>query len=267
MMKNIKLIKYPKWVVCFCLFCLLKTGFATAAGEVEPQNFEAEDSLEAYNRVIFNINKQLDEGFAKPVSQLYLDTMPYAWKHVISNFFSYLDDYNVLINDILQLEWQKTTKTVGRLLINTSFGMVGALDLAGEVGFERHNNDYGVTFAKLGYTNATYIVLPALGPSTIRDLLGRGISALIYTQIKPDELSWGLYGLSLLDIRANLLLAEKLAATIAEDEYRFIRDTYLRSRREAVLGETQVNASRDAAEEDIFNDIAKDKHNDQNNIK
>lgn len=192
------------------------------------------DPLESLNRSVYRFNDVFDKAIAKPVAQGYSAAMPVPGKIVVSNFFSNLDDLIVTVNDLLQLKFTQAASDGARFLFNSTFGVFGLLDVAHRL--EKHNEDFGQTLGYWGVESGPYIVLPFLGPSSLRDGVG------LYADSRPSKLRRvehmrsrnQLYLANSINHRAQLLDQEKVLDEAALDRYEFIRDAYL-LRRESLV--------------------------------
>jgi len=131
------------------------------------------DPLESLNRVIFDFNEVIQDAFLRPLTRFYNETVPATARQGVSNFINNLNTPVTLANDILQGEGQRALQTFGRALVNSTYGIFGLSDLAGELGVERHKEDFGQTLAVYGMEEGFYLVLPILGPSNPRDAIGK----------------------------------------------------------------------------------------------
>jgi len=156
---------------------LAATNGQPAAGEMLAQAKqgveEVNDPLEPVNRAIFDFNEVVQDAFLRPITRFYNDTVPATVRLGISNFINNLSTPVTLANDILQGEGQRALETVGRAMVNSTFGILGFSDLAGQLGVERHKEDFGQTLAVYGVEEWFYLVLPILGPSNPRDAIGK----------------------------------------------------------------------------------------------
>lgn len=187
------------------------------------------DPWEGYNRHIFNFNEQVDKYIAKPIAQGYKDITPDTVEESVTNVFANVGTVGTIANDALQLKGQQLSMDVARLLFNSTFGVLGIFDVAGKMGIEKHEEDFGQTLGYWGVEPGNYFVLPFLGPSTVRDTVGlipdRAIDPIANWDEIPERNS--ATALRMIDTRANLLEAEK---AISGDRYVFIRDAYLQHR-------------------------------------
>jgi phospholipid-binding lipoprotein MlaA len=222
--------------------CMVLSGCAA----IPPDKVSPSDPWESFNRGVFDFNQTADQWVIKPVATGYAEIMPLMLRKSISNFFNSLDDLKVLANDILQLKFKHAGDTTGRLLLNTTVGFFGFFDPAGEFGVRKRDQDFGQTLGFWGFESGPYLVLPFLGSSTLRDGVGlvadSQIKKLPFDQIEHDSTRdwayYGSYGLNILNLRAELLGAEKLLDTAATDPYIFMRSAYLQKRQALINGET-----------------------------
>ncbi|MEP7083937.1 MAG: VacJ family lipoprotein, partial [Betaproteobacteria bacterium] len=202
-------------------------------GAVQAQVY---DPLEPVNRVIFNVNDTLDRVIVRPVAQGYVNVVPRLVRTGVSNVFGNISDAFSAINNLLQGKREALGTDMGRVLINTTFGLGGIFDIASEGNIEKHDEDFGQTLGYWGVGPGPYLVLPILGPSNIRDTAGLVVQGYLdpVNQVTPPENQWELIVLRALDTRARLLGAEDLVAGAALDKYTFIRSAYTQRRRSQV---------------------------------
>ena len=206
------------------------------------QDSELNDPWEGFNRGVFNFNESLDRAILKPVAQGYRFIMPDVAEQGVSNFFDNLRDVVTFFNNVLQLKPVEATQDLSRVLINTTIGIGGLFDVASAMDIPKNDEDFGQTLGAWGVESGPYLVLPLLGPSTVRD--GVGIIPDMYLdplhQVESDELSYGLKALKVVDKRASLLDRE---GVVTGDRYTFIRDAYLQKREfEVNDGRVEYNA-------------------------
>jgi phospholipid-binding lipoprotein MlaA len=192
-----------------------------------------EDPFEPFNRAMFDVNEGLNTVLVRPVAEGYVAVIPEPIRTAVSNVFGNLDDLFTGINGLLQGNGWRAGNAFNRVLLNSFMGIGGIFDLASMAGIEKDHNDFGITFGKWGFPDGPYLFIPAIGPTTVRDGTGYLVRLAIgpVGYIPDVPLRNSLYGLGYLDIRAQLLPAEKVADTAAVDKYRFIRNAYLRARR------------------------------------
>ena len=189
----------------------------------------AADPWEKTNIRIYTFNKFLDGWLLRPVAVVYNTVMPNVVRQGIGNFFSNIDDVNVLANDLLQLKLRDAASDSGRLLINTTVGIGGVIDVASSVGLIKNEEDFGQTFGRWGIGAGPYVVIPFFGPSSARDSVGLVLDTLFnpIQYYQQDEARSTLTIVSFIDDRASVLSMEGL---ISGDEYLFVREAYLQQR-------------------------------------
>lgn len=212
-------------------------GFAddfSSAGEGENS-----DPWEGLNRTIFRFNDGADRWVLKPVATTYQKVTPNFIRLGIGNFFSNLGETTNAANNVLQWKWGEASRNSGRFLINSTLGLVGLFDVAKHVGLEPGDGeDFGQTLAVWGVGSGPYIMLPLLGPTTLRAIPARVVdhftAPLNYVDdqhvnwdIDGDDLRWGLRGVDITRSRADVLEQEKL---LRGDRYMLIRGAYLQRR-------------------------------------
>jgi phospholipid-binding lipoprotein MlaA len=194
------------------------------------------DPLEPFNRGVYAFNDGLDTVLLKPVAQGYRAVLPQIVRTGIGNFFSNLDDITVFVNNVLQMKVAQAASDLGRLVVNSTIGLLGLVDVATQLGMEKHNEDFGQTLGYWGIGSGPYLVLPFFGPSSFRDALGRWADSYTDVVWQQDHIRTRnqFYGLRVVDNRSRLLDTEKVLQTAAIDEYSFVRDAYLQRRRNLV---------------------------------
>ncbi len=197
-------------------------------------NGDPRDPLEPMNRAIHSFNEGLDRHVMKPVAQGYQAVMPGFAQTGVRNFFSNLNDVTVLANDILQFKLESSTSDVLRISINSTFGFLGLLDIASEMGLHKHNEDFGQTLGRWGVGNGPYLVLPFFGPSSFRDGAGLWVDAEytdLLKQVDNIPRRNQIWAVRTISRRAELLDAKNAIDAAALDPYEFTRDLYLEHRR------------------------------------
>lgn len=190
------------------------------------------DPYEPFNRKIYTFNNAVDKTLLRPTAKLYRAIIPGFVRKGVNNFFNNLDMVPSVANDVLQAEGKWVIKDSWRFVINSTLGIGGLLDVAQKFGLPAHYNDVGLTLAKWGDKKSPYIVIPLLGPSTIRDGSGMLFQFVLwspYVYINNDPLAYGLAGLRYIDLRTQLLDSEQIMDQ-ALDKYSFMRDAYLQHR-------------------------------------
>jgi len=190
------------------------------------------DPLEPYNRGMTEVNEAVDSVVLKPVAMAYQEVTPSVVRTGVSNFFTNIGDAWSFVNNVLQLRAEGSLNSAVRFTVNTFFGLGGLLDIASEMGVDRHKQDFGLTLGRWGVPAGPYVVLPLLGPSTVRDTLAFPVDwrGNLLRDTYPVGVRNSLYGLRLVNTRANLLRASTVLDAAALDKYTFTRDVYLRVR-------------------------------------
>ena len=169
-------------------------GVLTTAGCATGPDRNPKDPLEPMNRKIFTFNDTLDTYVAKPVAQFYVDYTPSPFRTAVSNFFSNLGDFSNFANNLLQLKITDATQDLMRIAMNSVFGIGGLIDIASPAGLPKHHQDFGLTLGHYGMPSGPYLVLPLLGPSSVRDsttwLVDWRVNPLSYSD--PD-IRWPLF--------------------------------------------------------------------------
>lgn len=206
--------------LCACASLALLPMMAQA-GEADP--------WEGFNRAIFRFNDTLDTYALKPIAQGYQTVTPQFLEDGVHNVFGNIADVGNLANNLLQGKLHDAGVDTGRLIFNSTFGLLGFFDVAKHMGLRRSDEDFGQTLGAWGVQSGPYVVLPLLGPSTVRDTTGLVPDSLLepYRYIGHVPTRNLTRGVAVIDTRASLLSAEKL---ISGDKYIFIRNAYLQNR-------------------------------------
>ena len=216
----------------------LVLAMAALAGCASVQTPTPGDPLEGVNRTVFKFNDTVDTYALKPVAKGYAWAVPQPVRSSVTNFFSNVGDVYIAANELLQLKIADGVGDVMRVVINTVFGVGGLFDVATLAKLPKHSSDFGVTLGHYGVPSGPYLVLPLLGPSTVRDTAGLAVdyygNPLSY--VHPSSVSWALYGVNLVNTRANLLTTVDVLSAAAIDKYSFIRNAYLQRRRFLISG-------------------------------
>ncbi|MDM8564786.1 VacJ family lipoprotein [Candidatus Halobeggiatoa sp. HSG11] len=215
---------------------LILAWFVSGCSTVPTEN---SDPFEKINRNIYAFNKTVDKAVLKPISKGYKAITPEPINESITNFFGNLGDITIIANDLLQFKFKQAASDSGRFLLNSTFGLLGFIDLASKFDIPKHNEDFGQTLGYWGVNSGPYVVLPFLGPSSGRDAVGLGIDIFLnprfYYTGKPmgmtsTHASWSSELVNKIDLRADLLGAEKALEKAAMDEYAYLRNAYLARR-------------------------------------
>jgi len=197
------------------------------------QTADARDPWESMNRSVYQFNEVVDTVAIKPAAQLYVKALPSFVRTGVSNFLGNLGDVWSMANSALQLKGQATLETLMRIHVNTFFGLGGLLDVATEMRLEKRKEDFGQTLGYWGVKPGPYVVLPLLGPSTLRDSLALPLDMQgDASQRFSDEATRNaLTATRILDIRSGLLQTVDVVKAASLDPYTFVRDGYLQKRR------------------------------------
>jgi phospholipid-binding lipoprotein MlaA len=191
------------------------------------------DPIEGFNRGMFAVNDALDKAVIKPVAKGFVAAVPQPVRNGVANFYGNIADVGIGVNDALQGKVPYAINDFGRVMVNSTLGILGFMDVASDLGVEKHEEDFGLTLAHWGVGNGAYIVLPVFGPRTVRDSFGLAVDMAAdpvgnYSHISTRNI---LIATRLIDNRASLLPAEKVIDEAAMDKYSYLRDAYLQRRR------------------------------------
>lgn len=213
-------------------------SYLTADADDQP------DPLEGFNRAMFSFNDTLDTYFLKPVSEVYNKIMPAPMARSIYNIFNNLNGTTTIGNDLLQGNFYQATSDSWRFLINSTAGVAGIFDVANDIGLDANYEDFGLTLARWGYVNSTYVVLPFFGSSTIRDTIGLPVDYYAfspYSRIDDARTRYTVYALNIVSKRADLLQYQNLYEQIAIDRYAFMKNAYLQKREAQIQHNKQLH--------------------------
>jgi phospholipid-binding lipoprotein MlaA len=221
------------------LAVLIMLGLGGCANLHEP------DPFERVNRKVFAFNDTVDDALLRPAAEVYQSVTPRPVRVALTNFFGNVRDAWSAFNLLLQGRLIDASSDILRFSTNTTFGVLGLVDIATEIGLERHGEDFGMTLGRWGFPAGAYLVWPVLGPSTVRDSIGLPIDLMaapdpFFTNLAHRNL---LTATRLISTRANLLKATRVLDDIALDRYSFVRDAYLQRRRSLIYNGDPPDAS------------------------
>lgn len=250
MFKQTSTYRYAAWLSLVAIF----SGCAATSAT---NNHVLSDPLEPMNRAVFRFNDELDKIVIQPVARAYRAVLPTGLRNVVSNVFSNVGEVFNIANNLLQGKPVETAESFMRFTINTVFGLGGTMDIATLMHLNAHKQDFGVTLGVWGIPTGPYLVLPLLGPSSLRDTVGTAAHFIVdpvnnYSNVPVRNTA---SGVRLVNARANLLDAGKLLDAAALDKYSFVRDAYLQRRNYQVKGDV---ASDEEDSEKMNNDDAND---------
>ncbi len=238
---------YKTCLIACCLVAItFVSGCATQANK---------DPLEGFNRGVYKFNDVTDKALMKPVAKAYKFVTPSPIRTGFNNFFNNLGSITTVLNDLLQFKFAHAFTDAGRFIINSTFGLAGFIDVAGKDNIALRKEDFGQTLGFWGVGNGAYVVLPFVGPSSLRDAAGFAVDTvttdpITYTHnIGEIRLHNQLRGAQLIDKRTELLDATDLVDEASLDPYAFTRDAYLQ-RRENLIKDNL--AKKNLANDEFF---------------
>ena len=190
------------------------------------------DPLEPMNRKIYKFNETLDQIIVRPAARAYTSFVPSLVRTGVRNVFTNLGVINTTFNDLLQLKIRNVPVGIARFTSNLILGVGGIFDVASEMGIPYYKEDFGQTLGYWGFDSGPYLVLPLLGPSSVRDGLATPVNYYLdpISHVSNDSTRWGITGLKIIDTRSAYLNSESMLSNSALDQYSFIRDTWLQRR-------------------------------------
>ncbi len=195
------------------------------------------DPWEGFNRKVYGFNDNIDRAFLLPLASGYRELAPDFVEDGVGNFFSNLDDVGVAFNNVLQFKFLDAASDVCRVVVNSTVGLLGFIDVASHMGLRKHNEDFGQTLGYWGVGTGPYVVLPFLGPGNLRDGPGKIVDMALWVpmwaDIKTAERN-NLFALYTTNKRAELMQLEEKTKELSRDRYVFIRDAYLDHRKSLV---------------------------------
>jgi phospholipid-binding lipoprotein MlaA len=249
LIKQIQLANRRNWIGALSVVLVIS---GCASDPKRPP--DSRDPLESFNRAIFRFNTDFDKAFLKPLAKGYRAVTPEPVDRSVSNFFYNLADVTSVINNLLQFKMSRAGSDIGRVVINSTVGVLGLFDVATNVGLPSYKEDFGQTLGYWGLGSGAYIVLPVLGPSSVRDTFGWAgdIATDPLNQINSAPIHYSVLGTQIIDRRADYLAAGEIIEDAAIDTYGFLRDTYLQRRLSLVH---DGNPPAVEGKDDFWNDI------------
>lgn len=220
------------------LACLLIPLLALGGCASVPKEYrDPLDPLEPYNRGMHQFNTDFDNAFLKPVAKGYQAITPEPVDRGVTNFFNNIADVTSAINNLLQFKLSRFGSDIGRISVNSTVGVLGFFDVATNLGLPSYKEDFGQTLGYWGAEPSPYLVLPFLGPSTLRDTVALPAEILVdpFFSVEAGTVYWGFVALRVVDTRADLLTATKILEEAAVDPYIFTRDAFLQRRRNLIF--------------------------------
>jgi phospholipid-binding lipoprotein MlaA len=213
--------------VALLLISFLAGGCATTA-TTDPR-----DPLEGINRSIYSFNQFMDKALFDRVGKVYTTVVPHPVNHGVTNFFNNLAEIASIANNILQLKLRAAVRNMGRFAVNSILGIGGLWDVATGYGLPRRHEDLGQTLGHWGVGNGPFLIVPFLGPTTLRDAVGYGVDTAFLnpvSYVNPDAYRAGLLSLDYIDYKTDTKSARSLVSEASVDEYEFLKNAYLERR-------------------------------------
>lgn len=215
---------------------LLAVAAAGCATIPKDAGSNPQDPYERFNRHVYVFNDRFDRGVAQPVARGYTQVVPQPIRNCVGNFFANVGEVGNIINAALQFKPGEAATDAGRLLVNSTAGVLGCFDVARALGWERSRQDFGLTLGVWGVAPGPYVVVPFLGPRSLRDAVGE-IPDYYDDPIRfvnPNTDYYLVYGTRFVDRRSQFLDSSSLIDDAALDPYAFLRDAYLQRRQSRV---------------------------------
>ena len=260
--------KYIKLILITLLF-----SATIAIAEENPK-----DPYEGFNRGVYKFNDTIDGAILKPIAMGYNYFTPDVAKKGVNNFYNNITDFITAVNSFLQLNFEQGMTDAGRVIVNTTVGLLGFIDVSStnvNNYKERNKEDFGTTLARYGWRDSAYLVLPLFGPSTFRDGTGLVVDGMFIDPIGYIDnvrLRNALYVGKIINTRAQLLDATNLMDDASIDPYAFQRDSWLQMREAQIAGKQEIDYDKYLdylSDDDTFDyatDDAVDTSNNQNQI-
>ena len=260
--------KYIKLILITLLF-----SATIAIAEENPK-----DPYEGFNRGVYKFNDTIDGAILKPIAMGYNYVTPDVAKKGVNNFYNNITDFITAVNSFLQLNFEQGMTDAGRVIVNTTVGLLGFIDVSStnvNNYKERNKEDFGTTLARYGWRDSAYLVLPLFGPSTFRDGTGLVVDGMFIDPIGYIDnvrLRNALYVGKIINTRAQLLDATNLMDDASIDPYAFQRDSWLQMREAQIAGKQEIDYDKyldylsDDDTLDYATDDAVDTSNNQNQI-
>ena len=234
---------------------ILLAALATGGCASNPERVsDPRDPLEPFNRAVFRFNTDFDNAFMRPLAKAYKAITPEPVDRGITNFFGNIDDVTSFANNILQFKMSRAGSDLGRIFMNSTVGILGFFDVATNAGLPSYKEDFDQTLGYWGLEPGAFVMLPILGPSSVRGTLGWAgdiVTDPLFS-IETGDVYWGAIGVRMVDYRADRLAAGDILEDASLDPYTFLRDAYLQRRQNLVYDGNPPEA-KDG--EDLWEDV------------
>ena len=220
----------------------LSAALAGCASLPKGEKPDPRDRFERFNRSIYAFNSKFDHILLRPAARGYVKITPAPVRTSVHNFLDNLDYTKTIINDFLEGKWRDGGTDTARLVLNTTIGLGGLFDPASRAGLDRHHTDFGQTLGIWGVHSGPYLMLPILGPSTVRDAIGLlpDEYSTLPVYLRPVWIPWTVSVVEAVDIRVGLLDEDKLLDS-AYDPYAFVRNVWLQRREYLIHGDAPAS--------------------------
>jgi phospholipid-binding lipoprotein MlaA len=226
--------KWKHQIACAVGILLVScVAISNAFADEEVRTFNPKDPYEPFNRVMWRFNDLFDKLILKPAATLYNTIVPKPIAKGINNIFSNIDTIPTVANDILQFNLYQASSDAWRLILNSTIGIGGFFDVATPLGLESNYEDLGLTLARWGWKQSNYLVIPFLGPTTVRDAAAWPVNyqyLTIYPYIPRVSTRYQIYLVGLVSKRASILRYESVIEQASLDKYVFMRNAFLQRR-------------------------------------
>jgi phospholipid-binding lipoprotein MlaA len=215
---------------------LMLAGFVLTGCATGP-NANPRDPMEPFNRGVFGFNEALDKAVIKPVATVYKAVTPEPVRGGVGHFFANLEDAWSAFNSVLQFKPQSALENFMRFMVNSTLGLAGVIDVASDMRLERHPEDFGQTLGHWGMGAGPFVMLPVLGPSSLRDTIAIPVDFKgdIVANVEHVASRNSLKVLNIIDLRSSYLNASSVIEDAALDKYSFTRDAFLQRRQYSVF--------------------------------
>jgi phospholipid-binding lipoprotein MlaA len=221
---------------------------------------ENNDRLEPLNRAIFGVDQALDAVLIRPIAWTYREVVPDPARRGVTNFLRNLRSPITLANNVLQGDLDRAGQTIGRFVVNTTFGVLGFGDVATGLGVPYHYEDFGQTLGKWGVGDGSYLYLPIIGPSSIRDSFGLAVDSFAIDPMawyssadNPGWVRFAYFGSILTDVKASTMATTDELKASSIDYYAALRSAYRQNRaKELRNGSAAAAPTLAPGEEDPF---------------